>query len=225
MLFRERTWGCPLTFVCLFAPPLFGITGLETLRGVIPSAPLQSACGSVACGLLKSFFLNLLIIFPMASVTSFSLFSLAVAIPFFKVRAVQEGNEGSQQRVRELCCGNEDGQGHWEQAEGKLKGSVSCGRRGWGVVSIPGRNEGGKVLFGKLVDETSAPLVLQGSRVPMCLWCRGCQTCCRGGLKKPVKLHRAIEDGEDRGPEVISFFSTTEIMFIVDVQAWNICLS
>lgn len=173
----------------------------------------------------ETLFLNLLIIFPMASVTTFSLLSLAVAIPFFKVRAVQEGNEGSQQRVRELCCGNEDGQGHWEQAEGKLKGSVSCGRRGWGVVSIPGRNEGGKVLFGKLVDETSAPLVLQGSRVPMCLWCRGCQTCCRGGLKKPVKLHRAIEDGEDRGPEVISFFSTTEIVFIVDVQAWNISLS
>lgn len=34
-----------------------------------------------------------------------------------------------------------------------------------------------------------------------------------------MKLHRAIEDEEDHGPEVISFFSTmiaTEIVFIVD---------
>lgn len=87
MLFRGRTQACPLTLVCFFAPPVFGITGLEKLGGVVPSAPLQSACGSVACGLLKPFFFNMLLIFPMASLTTISLFSLAIAIPFFKVRA------------------------------------------------------------------------------------------------------------------------------------------
>lgn len=43
------------SYLCLFAPPVSEITGLETLGGVIPPASLQPACGSVACGFLKSF--------------------------------------------------------------------------------------------------------------------------------------------------------------------------
>ena len=42
----------------------------------------------------------------------------------------------------------------------------------------------------------------QESKVPMCRWCRECLTCYQGGLKKPVRLHRAIEDEEGLGPQV-----------------------
>lgn len=46
------------------------------------------------------------------------------------------------------------------------------------------------------------PVFLQESKVPMCHWCRECLTCYQGGLKKQVRLHKAIEDEEDLDPQV-----------------------
>lgn len=232
MLFRERTWACPLTLVCLCYSSNIWNYWIRNTGGYYPICSFTICMWFYCLWASVILFLNLLVIFPMASLTTFWLFSLAVAIPFFCVlraellclrygRGMRDPSRGSETCSVEMRIDRSIGI--------RWKGPVSCGRRGWGVVSIPGRNEGWKVLFGKLVDKTSALLVLQGSRVPMSLWCRGCQTCCPGGLKKPVKLHRAIEDEEDRGPEVIPFFSTiqikTEIVFIVDVQALNISLS
>lgn len=89
--------------------------------------------------------LNLLVIFPMGSLNKpKSLFSLAVAIPFFCVlrsellwlryrRGMRDPSRGSKACTVEMRIDRVTGN--------RLKGTASCGKRVWGVVSIPGRKE------------------------------------------------------------------------------------
>lgn len=73
------------------------------------------------------------------------------------------------------------------------------------------------------------PFLFQGSRVRTCLWCRGCQTCCPGGLRRPVKPRVAEEPDLKRGPEVRLQYSGLQtgqkvsLNYLFVSWTWSVC--